>query len=86
MSRASATPMDSPAGVTTSTSGWLPARTVWQEEQWPQPPSGHCSAAANARAATDRPDPGGPVNSHACVKPWACSTPRGLDRLLAAGR
>ena len=27
----------------------------------------HCSAAANARAATDRPEPAGPVNSHACV-------------------
>ena len=33
----------------------------------PQPPDGHSSAAANARAATDRPDPGGPVNSQACV-------------------
>ena len=27
----------------------------------------HCSAAASARAATDRPDPAGPVNSQACV-------------------
>ena len=33
----------------------------------PSPPSGHWSAAANARAATDRPEPGGPVNSQACV-------------------
>ena len=34
---------------------------------YPHPPSGHCKAAANARAATERPDPGGPVNSQACV-------------------
>ena len=27
----------------------------------------HCSAAAKARAAVDRPEPGGPVNSQACV-------------------
>jgi adenylate cyclase len=42
---------------------------VWQPWHSPQPvPSrSHCSAAANARAATDRPDPGGPVKIHACV-------------------
>jgi adenylate cyclase len=36
----------------------------------PQPGSPsevHCSAAAKHTAATDRPDPGGPVISHACV-------------------
>ncbi len=38
-----------------------------QHAHSPQPPSGHSSAAAKARAATDRPDPGGPVNSHAWV-------------------
>ena len=27
----------------------------------------HCSAAAKHSAAIDRPDPGGPVISHACV-------------------
>jgi len=27
----------------------------------------HCSAAAKHTAATDLPDPGGPVISHACV-------------------
>ena len=27
----------------------------------------HCSAAASARAATERPEPAGPVNSQACV-------------------
>ena len=32
--------------------------------------------AANVRAATERPDPGGPVNSHACViAPGATATP-----------
>ena len=65
--RASATPYDRPSGATTVTSGWVPARTVWQSSHWPQPPLGHCSAAANARAATERPEPGGPVSNHACV-------------------
>src|SRR6185369_8819053 len=32
-----------------------------------QPPSSHSRAAAKARAATERPDPGGPVNSQAWV-------------------
>ena len=40
----------------------------------------HSSAAANARAATDRPEPGGPVNSQACVMP----APAAPDRSLAA--
>ena len=37
--------------LTTSTSAWVPTSTVWHAEQWPQPPSGHWSAAAKARAA-----------------------------------
>ena len=41
--------------------------TVWQAAHSPQPWRGHCSAAANARAATERPEPGGPVNSQAWV-------------------
>ena len=45
----------------------MPAKTWWQHGHSPQPPSRHSSAAANARAATDRPDPGGPVNSQAWV-------------------
>ncbi|MDF9814067.1 hypothetical protein M2266_003298 [Streptomyces sp. SPB162] len=48
---------------------------MWQPSQNPQPgtpPSArsglvHCSAAAKARAAVERPEPGGPVNSQACV-------------------
>ena len=66
-SRVSATPYESPLGRTTSTSACVPIRTVWQAEHVPQPPFGHCSAAAIARAAVDRPDPGGPVKSQACV-------------------
>jgi len=27
----------------------------------------HCNAAAKHRAATERPEPGGPVTNHACV-------------------
>ena len=30
----------------------------------------HCSAAANAMAALERPEPGGPVNSQAWLMPW----------------
>ena len=48
-------------------SAWVPARAVRQAWQVPSPPAGHCRAAAKARAATERPDPGGPVNSQACV-------------------
>ena len=51
------------------TSGWLPASAVWQAWHWPQPPCSHCSAAANASAALERPEPGGPVNSQAWVIP-----------------
>src|ERR1700685_841159 len=48
-------------------SACVPAWTCRQDGHEPQPPDGHSSAAAKARAATDRPDPGGPVNSHAWV-------------------
>jgi adenylate cyclase len=67
MPRTSATPIDSPSGTTRCTSAWLPCSTVRHSWQVPSPPAGHCSAAAKARAATERPDPGGPVNSQACV-------------------
>jgi adenylate cyclase len=43
---------------------------VTQALQRPQPGSPsetHCSAAAKHTAATDLPDPGGPVINHACV-------------------
>ena len=61
------TEIDSPSGTTSRTSAWVPARTVWQAAHSPHPCCGHCRAAANARAATDRPEPGGPVNSQAWV-------------------
>ena len=80
--------MDSPSGTTDRTSGWLRLSTVWHAEHSPQPRlSGrsHCSAAANARAATDRPDPGGPVNSQACViAPVGTSLPDTIARAAAA--
>lgn len=59
-----------PSGMTRRTSPWVPAIVVVQAWQWPHPGvpgSVHCSAAAKQRAATDRPEPGGPVNSHECV-------------------
>ncbi|TWG85140.1 adenylate cyclase [Cellulosimicrobium cellulans J34] len=53
--------------ATRVTSGCVPARVVRHAAHRPQPPCSHCSAAANARAALERPEPGGPVSSHACV-------------------
>ena len=86
--RISATEMDSPSGTTDRTSGWLRLSTVWHAEHSPQPRlSGrsHCRAAASARAATDRPDPGGPVNSQACViAPVGTSSPEAIARAAAA--
>ena len=71
-SRTSSTPSDSFSVRTTVTSAWLPASTVWQEWQTPQPggSSSHCSAAANATAALERPEPGGPMNRNAWLMPW----------------
>ena len=65
--RISLTPSDSPSVATSWTSAWVPAITVRHTWQASQPWRGHCSAAAKARAATDRPEPGGPVNSQAWV-------------------
>ena len=69
MLRISSTPMDRPSGMIRRTSAWVPAIVVWQAAALAAtgPPSGHCSAAAKQSAAIDRPDPGGPVTSHACV-------------------
>ena len=53
----------------------MPAATWRQDGQCPQPWLSHSSADAKDRAATDRPDPGGPVNSHACVMPPARRSP-----------
>ncbi len=70
MLRIESTPMDSPSGMIRRTSACVPAIVVVQARHSPHPgvPSArHCSAAAKQRAATERPDPGGPVISHACV-------------------
>ena len=70
MSRISRTPIDRPSGMIRRTSACVPAMVVVQARHSPQPgmPSEvHCSAAAKHSAAIDRPDPGGPVISHACV-------------------
>ena len=79
--RISLTLMLSPSGTTRRTSAWVPAMVVVQAWQCPQPgtpASVHCSAAAKHNAATDRPEPGGPVNSHECVisEPADCAPPR----------
>src|SRR5690606_16545961 len=53
--------------ATSVTSACVPARAVRHSWHVPQPPAGHCRAAAKARAAMDRPEPGGPVTSQAWV-------------------
>ena len=52
--RVSSTRIDRPSVAMTVTSAWVPSIAVRHSRQIPQPSSGHCSAAANARAA-DRP-------------------------------
>ncbi len=59
-SRACSTLIESPSVATTSTSAWVPSTAVRHSRHSPQPSWGHSRAAANARAATDRPEPGGP--------------------------
>jgi adenylate cyclase len=62
--------MDSPSGMTRRTSAWVPAIVVVQARHSPQPGGPgevHCNAAAKHKAATERPEPGGPVISQACV-------------------
>ena len=61
--------------VRRTTSGWEPAMTSRQGLHCPQPGTGpvHCRAAAKARAAFERPDPGGPVTSQA----WLIASPAG---------
>ncbi len=66
----SSTPIDSPSGMTRRTSPCVPAIVVVQDRHSPQPGSPsdvHCKAAAKHSAATERPEPGGPVISQACV-------------------
>jgi len=52
------------------TSAWVPCMVVRQPALAAAARAAgasHCNAAAKARAAVDRPEPGGPVNSHAWV-------------------
>jgi len=64
--------------LTEVTSGWEPDIASRQLLHVPHPggDSSHCRAAAKARAATDRPEPGGPVNSHAWVMARGSATAR----------
>jgi adenylate cyclase len=72
-SRTSSTPIESNSVRTNVTSGWAPDNDVRHSVQCPQPPELHCSAAAKARAAFERPEPGGPVNNQAWL--MACGSP-----------
>ena len=80
--RVSSTLIDRPSVATTVTSAWVPSRAVRHSRHSPQPSRGHSSAAPNARAATDLPDPGGPVKSHAWV--IAAGTPTARIRVSTA--
>ena len=84
--RTSASWRDSRSVRAKCTSAWVPASAVVQPRHSPQPTvsgSVHCSAAAKARAATVRPEPGGPVNSHAWViAPTADSASRRISRAV----
>jgi hypothetical protein len=53
----------------TETSGWEPDCTMRQLLQAPQPAFSQSNEAANAIAAFDRPEPGGPVRSQAWFNP-----------------
>jgi hypothetical protein len=55
--------------ASTVTSGCDPKPTMRQLLQSPQPPDSQSIAAANAAAAFDLPEPGGPVISQACCNP-----------------
>ncbi len=67
--RASATEMIIRSVRRTVTSGWEPASVDWHPSHSPHPAAWHWRAAANAIAAFERPDPGGPVKSQAWVIP-----------------
>ena len=70
--RTSSFAMESLSVATTVTSGCVPASEVRQARHCPHPvPWSHWSIAAKARAAVDRPEPGGPVISQA----WASEPP-----------
>ena len=77
-SRTSSTPIESFSVRISATSAWDPASTVRHSWHSPHPCSRHCSAAANATAALDRPDPGGPVNSHEWLMPWPSAAVRSV--------
>ena len=77
------------AGGRRSTSGWVPSSTVRQAWQWPQPagPRACWCTAGRPRtrgAAVLRPEPGGPVNTQACVMPRPGPVPSTTSRAAAA--
>ena len=85
-SRTSSTPIDSCSVRTSVTSGCAPLSAVRQPLHSPQPAStppgrSHCSAAAKARAAFERPEPGGPTTSQACDMAWL--SPRAARRSVS---
>ena len=73
MSRTESTEMDSSCGWMNTRSVWLCCSSTWRHAAHSPQPSGrpsstpvHISAAARSSAAYERPEPGGPVNSHEC--------------------
>ena len=66
-SRTSSTLIDRPSVRMISTSGWPLDAAERQSLQVPQPILGQIRAWAKATAADERPEPGGPVKTQACV-------------------
>ena len=66
-SRISSILIDRPSVLMISTSGWACDLALRHSLHVAQPPCGQISAWANAIAADDRPEPGGPVKIQACV-------------------
>ncbi len=94
-SRTSRMSMTTLSVLTLVMSGWVADMAIRQFLQVPHPggDSSHWRAAAKARAATERPEPGGPVNSQAwvmargsataCVSvATTCSCPTSEDQTL----
>lgn len=78
--RISSTVSTTPVVETHRMSGCVPAAALRHWSHSPQPPCGHTNAVAKTFAAMDRPEPGGPVNSHEWV--IAC----GSSTALCSGR
>ena len=82
--RISLTAMVSPSGTIAAHVGVGAARVVWQPGSRRSRRRRALQGGGEARAATERPEPGGPVNSQACV--MAPGRMAGVVSRITAGR